>query len=89
MDKGQWTKKGRNKMCDDAMTARGFGLYVAMIMPCVYRERGSMEHAKEVLRWFDCPEEWLWPVIVMARGANYCGADAWMTEFTRPQSMEE
>jgi hypothetical protein len=35
------------------------------------------DHAWQVLNWFGCPEEWRWPVWVLAQGGCYYGADGW------------
>jgi len=63
------------------MEATEFGRYVALARECAYHNDDSQsvmqDHAWQVLNWFGCPEEWRWPVWVLAQGGCYYGADGW------------
>ena len=69
------------------MDASELGRFVAPVDDCFHHNLDPhyvvLDHAEQTLRWFDCPEEWVWPICVMAQGAWYYGADAWMKQYAR------
>jgi len=62
---------------------KNFAEWIGMLEPILYHtDRYSDQRAQiaAVLAFFEVPEFWREPVRVMAMGAHYYGAEAWMNK---------
>jgi hypothetical protein len=71
----------------EAINITQFAHWVSLLEPCAQHDksyRDEADHIRQVLEWFDCPEEWREPVRLMYMGASYYSAEDWYGQYVKP-----